>query len=163
MKQRIAVVVVALAVGLAAQGKTDFAGAWKRDAAKSDAPQMGRGGPGGGGMMGDVTMTVTQTASELAIDRKMGEMSQKSVYKLDGSESVNPGMRGGDVKSKAKWDGANLVIESTQTMSTQMGDMTINTKDAWQIGTDGTLTVVTTRSTPQGERTTKTVYAKVTS
>lgn len=171
MKQRIAVVavvVIALAVGLAAQGKTDFAGTWKRDATKSDAPQMGRGGPGGGGpggggMMGDVTMTVTQTASELAIDRKMGETSQKSVYKLDGSESVNPGMRGGDVKSKAKWDGANLVIESTQTMSTQMGDMTINTKDVWQIGTDGTLTVVTTRSTPQGERTTKTVYAKVTS
>jgi len=161
MKRAVTVAValaVAAAIGVMAQGKTNFSGTWKRDASRSDAPQMGRGGRGG--EMGDVTLTVTQTAAELTSERKMGEMSQKNVYKLDGSESVNAGMRGGEVKSKAKWDGANLVIESTQTMSGAQGEMTITSKEVWSLGTDGSLTITTTRTTPRGDMTTKTVYTK---
>lgn len=166
MKRTLALVTalaVVLAIGAMAQGKTDLSGAWKRDATRSDAPPAGRGGPGGGAPMGDVTLTITQTAAEITIERKMGEMAQKSVYKLDGSESVNPGMRGGEVKSKAKWEGANLVIESTQTMNMGGNDMTINSKEIWTLGTDGAITVETTRSTPRGDMTSKTVYTKVTS
>ena len=164
MKRTLALVTalaVVLAVGVMAQGKTDFSGTWKRDAARSDAPQMGRGGPGGGAPpAGDITLTIAQTATEITIERKMGETAQKSVYKLDGSESVNPSMRGGDVKSKAKWDGANLVIESTQTMSMGGNEMTINSKEIWSLGADGAITVETTRSTPRGDMTSKTVYVK---
>jgi hypothetical protein len=154
----VTAVALALAVGLAAQGKTNFSGTWKRDASKSDAP-MGRGGA----MMGDVTLTIAQTATELTVDRQMGQMSQKAVYKLDGTESTNPGGRGGEVKSKAAWDGAKLVIDSTQTMSMGGNEMTITSKDTWELAADGTLTVTTTRTTPRGEQTMKTVYTKVTS
>jgi hypothetical protein len=163
MKRTLALVTalaVVLAVGVMAQGKTDFSGTWKRDATRSDAPQMGRGGPGGGAPTGDVTMTITQTAADLTIERKMGENVQKSVYKLDGSESVNAGARGGEVKSKASWDGANLVIESTQTMSMGGNEMTITSKETWSLGADGAITVNTTRTTPRGEMASKTVYVK---
>ena len=162
MKRTLALVTalaVVLAVGVMAQGKTDFSGTWKRDATRSDAPQMGRGGAGGGAPAGDVTMTIAQTASDITIERKMGETAMKSVYKLDGSESVNPGARGGDVKSKAKWEGATIVIESTQTMSMGGNEMTITSKEIWSLA-DGAITVVATRTTPRGEMTTKTVYVK---
>jgi len=166
MKRTLALVTalaVVLAIGVMAQGKTDFSGAWKRDATRSDAPQAGRGGPGGGGgaPAGDVTVTIAQTAADITIERKMGENAQKSVYKLDGSESVNPSPRGGDVKSKAKWEGANLVIESTQTMSMGGNEVTITSKEIWTLGTDGAITVGTTRTTPRGEMTSKTVYTKI--
>jgi len=164
MKRTLALVTalaVVLAVGVMAQGKTDLSGAWKRDATRSDAPQMGRGGMGGGAPMGDVTLAITQTASEITFERKMGENVQKSVFKLDGSESVNSNPRG-DSKSKARWEGANLVIESTQTMSMGGNEMTINSKEIWSLGADGVITVVTTRSTPRGDMTSKTVYTKIT-
>lgn len=164
MKRTLALVTalaVVLAVGVLAQGKTDFSGGWKRDATRSDAPQMGRGGPGGGAPTGDVTLAITQTASEITLERKMGENAQKSVYKLDGSESVNPSPRGGDVKSKAKWDGANLVIESTQTMNMGGNEMTMTSKEVWSLGADGAITVQTARTTPRGEMTSKTVYTKI--
>jgi hypothetical protein len=165
MKRTLALVTalaVVLAVGAMAQGKTDFSGNWKRDATKSDAPQMGRGGPGGGAPMGDVTLAIAQTAADITMERKMGENVQKSTYKLDGSESVSTSPRGGDIKSKAKWDGANLVIESTQTMSMGGNEMTITSKEIWSLGADGAITVVTTRTTPRGEMTTRTVYTKIT-
>ena len=162
MKRTLALVTalaVVLAVSVMAQGKTDFSGTWKRDAARSDAPQMGRGGAGGA-PAGDVTVTIAQTAADITIERKMGENVQKSVYKLDGSESINASPRGGDIKSKATWDGANLVIESTQTMNMGGNEMTMTSKEVWSLGADGAITVQATRTTPRGEMTTKTVYVK---
>lgn len=156
----LALVLVVAVVGVAAQGKTNFSGTWLREAARSDAPPMGRGGRGG--MAAEDSRTVTQTATELAVEVKRGENIQKLVYKLDGSESVNPAGRGGEIKSKAHWEGAKLVIDSTQTMSMGGNEMTITTKEVWELGADGTLTITTTRSTPQGERTTKSVYTKAT-
>ena len=162
MKRTLALVTalaVVLTVGMMAQGKTDFSGTWKRDATRSDAPQMGRGGPGGGAPMGDVTLTIAQTAADITMERKVGETVQKSVYKLDGSESINTSPRG-DTKSKATWDGANLVIESTRTMSMGGNEMTITAKEVWSLGADGAITQVTTSTTPRGEVTIKTVYVK---
>ncbi len=155
------ILVLALAVaatGAMAQGKTNFSGTWVRDAARSDAPPAGRGGRGG--MMAEDSRTITQTATELTVEIKRGENVQKLVYKLDGSESVNPAGRGGEVRSKVSWDGAKLVINSSQTMSMGGNEMTITTKEVWEIAADGTLTITTTRQTPQGERTTKSVYTK---
>jgi len=156
----VALVLAAAIAGVMAQGKTNFSGTWKRDAERSDAPAMGRGGRGG---MAEDARTVTQTATELTVEIKRGENVQKLVYKLDGSESVNQVGRGGEVRSKARWDGAKLVIDSTQTMSMGGNEMTITTKEVWELAADGTLTITTTRSTPQGERTTKSVYTKATS
>ena len=137
--------VVVAAIGLGAQG-TNFSGTWALDQAKSQMPQMGGGGggrgPGGGG-----PMTITQTAAELAIERAgMGGQTTKSVYKLDGSESVNTTGRG-ESKSKCKWEGAKLVIATTSVF----GERTINMTAAYSLSADGkVLTVEQTRPSQDG-------------
>jgi hypothetical protein len=143
-----------------AQTKVDFSGAWKLNVEKSD-PMGGGGGGGGGGGMRDAVTTITQTATELTLVTKFGENTRTLTYKLDGTESVNPGMRGGETKSKAKWDGATLVIESVSNMTGPNGDMQITSKEVRSLSADGkTMTVVTTSSTPMGERTQKRVFDK---
>ena len=112
-------------------------------------------------MMRDAVTTITQTATELTIVTKIGENTRTATYKLDGSESVNPGARGGETKSKAKWDGASLVIESVSNVSGPNGDMQITSKEVRSLGEGGkTMTVVTTRQGQNGETTRKTVYDK---
>ena len=128
--------------------KPDFSGTWTPDAAAAPAAPAGGGGGGqrGGGMGGP--MTVKQTATELTVERTMGENKTTATYKLDGTESVNKMMgRGGEMetKSTAKWDGSKLVISTqrpgqdgammtqTQTWSLEGGNLTIESP-----GRDGT-------------------------
>ena len=130
-----------------AQTKTDFSGNWTLDAARSDAP-MGRGGAGGGGRGPGGPVVIKQTATEIVIG--------PATYKLDGSASVNEG-RGGQVTSKAKWDGAKLVIESTRDIQ----GMSIATKEVRSLSADGKdMTVEIAISTPQGDQNRKQVYTK---
>ena len=136
-----------------AQSKPDFSGTWTLDASKSDAP-MGRGGLGGAAVAGP--MTIMQTAAEITIVR--GPQTLK--YKLDGSESTNQMMgRGGaqDVKSKARWDGARLVVETTR----DFGGMSITTKETRSLSADGKeMTIENAISTPQGDMNSKQVFTK---
>ena len=139
-----------------AQAKPDFSGSWKLNVEKSDPM-----GGGGGGMMRDAVTTITQTATELTVVTKFGENSRTATYKLDGTESVNPGMRGGETKTKAKFDGATLVLEHTRNMSGPNGDMQVTSKEVRSLSDDGkTMTVVTTSQGPNGETTRKMVYDK---
>lgn len=115
-----AVLAVALAVTGYAQ-KKDFSGTWTMDAeataAANPAPPAGGGGGGGGmrGGGGGGAMTIKQTADSLAIERpgRQGGPATTVTYKLDGSEQEIP-MGQGTAKAKAKWDGANIVIETTR-------------------------------------------------
>jgi hypothetical protein len=135
-----------------AQTKPNFSGTWTLDASKSDAP-MGRRG---GAPASSEPIVVTQTANQLTIKR--GE--QSLVYKLDGSESTNQmPTRGGtqEIKSKARWDGSKLVIETTRDFQ----GMSITQKEMRSLSADGKEMVVEQSvQTPQGERTTKQVYTK---
>ena len=144
-----------------AQAKPDFSGSWKLNVEKSDPMGGGGGGGGGGGMMRDAITTITQTATELTLVTKFGENSRTATYKLDGTESVNPGMRGGETKSKVKFDGATLVLEHTRNMSGPNGDMQVTSKEVRSLSADGkSMTVVTTSQGPNGEMTRKMVYDK---
>jgi hypothetical protein len=135
------------------QAKPDFSGTWTLDAARSETPQ-GRGGRGGGGggrgPAGPVV--IKQTAAEITIGM--------ATYKLDGSESTNQVQgRGGmqEVKSKARWDGATLVIETTR----DFGGLSITTKEVRSLGAGGTdMIVQTTAGTPQGEQSFKQIYTR---
>jgi len=142
---------VVLPFAVRAQSKPDFSGTWTLDASKSDAP-MGRGGRGGAAG----PMTIAQDANSLT--QKRGE--QTLVYKLDGSESSNEVTgRGGTqtVKSKAKWDGAKLVIESTR----EIQGFSLTTKEERTLSADGKeMTIQTTASTPQGDINNKQVFTK---
>jgi hypothetical protein len=142
---------VILPFAVRAQGTTNLSGTWTLDASRSDAPMArgGRGGRGGGGGgRGGGPVQITQTADSITIGQ--------ATYKLDGSESVNEG-RGGQVKSKAHWDGTKLVIETTRDMQ----GMSMTSKEVRSLSADGKeMTVETNFSTPQGDRTTKQVYSK---
>jgi hypothetical protein len=153
-----------------AQTKADFSGTWTFDEAKSDpAPARGGGGggggaPGGGGGgrgMGGGTATklvIKQTATDLTVESTLPNGAQTAVYKLDGSESVNK-MGMGEAKTKVSWDGANLVLTGAQTLTTPQGEMSITSKDVYNLS-GSVLTITTTRTTPRGETTRKLVYNK---
>jgi len=136
-----------------AQSKPDFSGTWTLDTAKSDPAPQGRGGGMGAG-----SVTIKQTGTELAVTSEGRQGPQTMTYKLDGSESSNEVMgRGGaqTVKSKAKWDGATLVIDTTRDIQ----GMTITTHEVRRLdGKD--MIVETTAQTPQGEQKRKVVYTK---
>ena len=154
--------VVMLTASLIAQTPPSFAGKWTRDAEKTAAAMpagapAGGGGGGRGGGGGGADITITQDAKTLVISRMVQEMEMKTTYNLDGSDSKNTGMgRGGapgvEQVSKAKWDGAKLVITTT----TPNGETTTtySMDGAW-------LVVATTRPGREGgAATTQTVYYK---
>ena len=152
----VAAVLASFAVHSAVgQAKPNFAGTWKLNVEKSDP--AGGGGGGGGGGMAPGLLTITQTATELVTEQTFGEQVRKATYYLDGRESTNPGMRGGESKSKARWDGNALIIETTS----MMGENAVTTKTVRTLSEDGkTMTTVTTRPGPNGETTRKAVFDK---
>lgn len=105
-----AVAMLFVAANASAQAKTDFSGKWTPDAAAQ--PPAGGGGGGRGGFAAG-PMTITQTATELTIERETPNGAMKTTYKLDGSVSeITQGQ--GTAKAKATWDGAKLKIETTR-------------------------------------------------
>jgi hypothetical protein len=157
-----------------AQSKPDFSGTWVLDRDRSDPPGMGPGGgpggpgggpgrPGGAGFQGAQTLTIVQSGAELKLQREGRDGPVTSTYALDGSESRNAGFRGGESRSKSHWDGEALVTEGKQTMETPEGSVTMDFKEVRRLADDGkTMVVETTRTSPRGTTTRKTVYTKKT-
>ncbi len=155
------VFVVAASIALGAQKKPDFSGTWTFDASKSEVAQGAAGGRMGGGPM-EMTVVIRQTPEALVIEQNLRDNTRTLTYKLDGTESVNRGMRGADVKSTSRWEGDTLVTEGTQTMSGPGGEMTIKSKEVRSIAADGTMVVQSTRETPRGTMNSKLVFKKAT-
>jgi hypothetical protein len=148
-----------------AQSKPDFSGTWVLDREKSDPPGMGPGGGQGPGasLTGDITITITQTANELKIQRELPSGRMTSTYALDGTESKNTGPRGGETRSKSHWDGDKLLTEGQQTMNGPDGQVTIDFKEVRRLDNDGKNMVVdSTRTSPRGTQTRKTVFNRKT-
>jgi hypothetical protein len=152
--------VLALPVVTMAQGKADLSGTWTFDEAKSDPAPAGRGGGGGGrGGFGPATkLVIKQTAGKLTVGSTNANGTNTAVYKLDGSESVNK-MGMGEAKSKAAWEGGNLVVTGQQQLQTPNGTFDITTKDVYSLQ-GGVLTITQTRTTGRGDNTRKLVYNK---
>jgi hypothetical protein len=168
---------LALPVMAWAQAKADFSGTWTFDEAKSDPapggggggaagggaaapPGGGGGGRGGGGRGGAPAskLVIKQVGTNLTVESTMANGAQTAVYKLDGTENVNKtGMS--ETKSKATWEGNNLVIAGKQSVTTQQGNMELDVKEVYSIS-GNVLTITTTRVTPRGETTRKLVYNK---
>ena len=129
----------------------NFSGKWIQDMEKSDPPMGGRG------PAGPQSVTITQTATDFTIERETPNGVMKTVYKLDGSESVNAMGRGGEVTSKSAWEGGKLVTKYSRTM----GQTTVEVTETRSLEADGTMTVVTvTKGGPQGDMTRKVVFKK---
>jgi hypothetical protein len=136
-----------------------FAGAWTLVPDPNAAGGGGGGGRGGGMLLGQAA-TVTQDANTLTITRTTQNGEVKMVYNLDGSDSKNMVMgRGGQTEqvSKAKWDGAKLVITTTLTM----GENTVTRTQTLALDGSGQLVVTSTGPGRGGEvMTTTQTYKK---
>ena len=163
----------ALAAPATAQG-TDFSGTWRLDADASELPDVGgrgrlfggrrqgggggRGGPGLGG--GARTLVIVQTGAMLIVEQQSDRGSRAVTYRLDGEESTNSGPRG-EQTTRSRWDGAALVTEGTQSVSTPRGDFSLEFTERRTLSADEqTLTVEATRSTPRGDIDTTLVYRR---
>jgi hypothetical protein len=117
-------------------------------ATKRIAPPAGAaGGQGGGGGRamggGDMTMTYSLDGKEVTFER----------------ETPNGKI---PTKTTAKFDGGKLHISSSTTFTGQDGQERSNSsKTTWELSADGkTLTVRSTRSTPNGDVTIESFYTK---
>ncbi len=141
-------------------GKINFAGNWVLNAEKSTQPQ------GGGGRMGGGNFVATQEANLLTVVRtRTGQDGQSTTmtmkYTLDGKESLNTSPRG-DSKSVATWsgDGKTLNISTSRTMDMNGESRVMKSTEAWTLTDANTLTVSSTRDTPNGEVKSTMVYDK---
>jgi hypothetical protein len=148
-----AIAAFVLPLAARAQSKPDFTGTWTVDPAKSDPVPAGRGAASG-------TLTIKQTGQEVLFVNEGRQGPQLLMYRLDGSESTNQVVgRGGTtpLKSKAKWDGSSLVVETTR----ELNGISIATKEVRRLSNAGKeMEVETTIQTPQGEQKRKTIFTK---
>jgi len=146
--------------------KSNFSGTWALNAEKStfgsrpgstdgQPPQGTRGGFGGGNFV------AKQEASLLTVERARGDQNITSKYTLDGKESINSTGRG-QSKSTATWsaDGKKLTITTTRSFTRDGQTTEMKTVEEWTLTSPTVLTIVTTSSTPNGERKTTMVYDK---
>jgi hypothetical protein len=163
-------------------GKTNFAGTWTLNAEKSNfgqgqpgqgqppQGQPGQGQPGQGqgmrGGFGGGNFVATQDANLLTVERTRPDQSgtpqtTTSKYTLDGKECVNTsGM--GEAKSVATWaaDGKSLTIVTTRTFDRNGQSMPMTTTEVWTLTSPTVLSIVSTRTSPNGDRTSTMVYDK---
>lgn len=158
----VAMAAVLVTAGLMAQGKANFTGKWTQfdpDPAAA-AAGGGGGGRGRGGMMGGgwgQTVTITQDATALKVERMQGQATVKEEYKLSGEgKNTLPAFREGgaptEVLYTSKWEGEKFVITTTQSFNNpQSGEaMKIETKRELSLDASGNLVVTTTRSGMMG-------------
>jgi hypothetical protein len=101
-----------------AQGR-DLAGTWTPDAERNrDAPRGGGGAGTGGGLMkggsgGAGDLTITLDKASFTIERTSGGSSARTVYRLDGKQTVN-GEGPTAWRSRATWNADTLVVSMTR-------------------------------------------------
>jgi outer membrane lipoprotein-sorting protein len=177
----LAAVMCVFSMAAFAQKATNYAGTWTLDASKSKLDERMRN-------IESMTLTVEQTAAELTVTsttkraappadaqrpagggmgggRGMGMFGDgKTVYALDGKETKADidGPNGKTPQAlKAKSEGGKLHLSKSMTMTTQMGEMTMTTKEVWELAADGkTLTVSREQTTPRGVSSSTMVFTK---
>ena len=153
-----ALMFVAFAANAFAQAKPNFAGKWTLVPDPNAPAPTGRGGRGGGGLGQAFSAEQNDKALTVVTTTQAGET--KAVYNLDGSESKNPLNFNGntiDRVSKAKWDGAKLVITTTTNFNGNANEST----QTWSLDATGNLIVESTSNFGgNGPTTTKATYKK---
>ncbi|MBX7056217.1 MAG: hypothetical protein K1X36_14795 [Pyrinomonadaceae bacterium] len=171
----LAAVFSLLAMAISASAQTaDFSGTWTLDLSKSKL--------GDRNMIAEQTLTVVQTAKDITVTPAtkrtpppdgmgggrpgggMGGGDVKSTYTLDGKGTdvtVESPMGPSKATLTGKLEGGKLTLSNARTFNTPNGEMTMTTKETWELSGDGkTLTIVTERNTPRGTDTTTRVFAK---
>ena len=151
----------------------DFSGDWELDVSKSKLDERSR--------VESMTMKVVQTNDEIKIEtvtkraegngdgrggRMMGGGGNSNLtYLLNGKESKitqDSPMGAVPVTLKAKLDGDKLKLNQMRTINTQMGEVSITTKETWTLSDGGkTLTVKRDTESPRGTNSSEMVFKKV--
>jgi hypothetical protein len=161
-----------VAVGATAQSKPDFSGRWT--IAPPPGSESGRGGARADDMGSGwgSTITLSQSASALTVEWAYYSRSDLQpplvfVYPLDGSEKTNTLMMGRGFEkqvSRTSWDGAKLVITTTQDFPNLVAGQTVKSVMTRTLTLESptSLVVETTRNGVLGAKasTTRTVYTK---
>jgi hypothetical protein len=121
----------ALALG---QTKSNLAGVWKMDPSRSEFGP----GPVSESRLDKISLDGTTLKDTITQALRGGkETTYDMIYSLDGKESTNH-VRGNMVKSTARWEGDELVVDS-KVFALREADM----NDRWTVSPDGkTLTLV---------------------
>lgn len=145
-----ALIVLALAVGLSrAHARTNFSGTWKMVPDKSEFGH----GPAPDSRIDRISHEDPNFKDTITQGNRQGEISYDMVYSTDGKPSTNT-VRGNQVKSVARWEGDDLVIESKVGMRAEV-------KDRWSLSPDGkTLTIERHMSNPIGSTDQKLVFER---
>ncbi len=169
---------IMLASAASGQNKPDFSGRWTIAPPTSAPAGRGAGGGGGGGRAGDMgsgwgsTITLTQSASALTLEWVYYSTSDLQpplvfVYPLDGSEKTHTLMMGRGLEkqvSRTTWDGAKLIITTSQDFPDIVAGKTITSVVTRTLTLESptSLVVETNRSGVLGAQasTTRTVYTK---
>lgn len=150
-------VLIAVATAAAA---TNFSGTWVVDKSKSEGlnPRAMEGG--------DITWTITQTDKEITVETPGFQgATQKTVYKLDGSETTSDvtGRMSGKRTTKAAWKDNGKLLELTSVFAGEIqgNAFTATTTEHWELSDDGkTLKVHRTSESPRGTQEAKLVLTK---
>jgi hypothetical protein len=160
---------VVLAGGIGgAQSRPDFSGTWLPVEGPATAPAPpplppaspgGRPAPPPPPPPRTLSTMIVQSPAEMTVRRRVETGGREAMYtftyRLDGTESVN--QMGAIVsKTTASWDGATLVLSSTFSAD---GKMMGSGRELYHIE-NGQLIVESTRETPAGKFTERTVHKK---
>jgi hypothetical protein len=149
----VAGIVCAFMVSLHATGqerRPDFTGTWVSDPEKSLTPSN---------KPRTDTLIVKQTPAEITIELA-GSNQPPLVYKLDGTETV-VARANWEMRSKAKWVGAALVIETTRTVSSSgSGAVAFYITDTYKLEAPTRLVFERVTKLPRGEQGVTIVYSK---
>jgi hypothetical protein len=114
------------------QSHPDLSGVWQLDTSSSTPPvipegQRPTGAPAPPPPPVPAQLNITQTASELTVERTMSQASSSAVYRfiyrLDGSDTTNQ-MNAMAYRSKLSWDGPTLQIASALSVQgNEIGDL----------------------------------------
>jgi|SRR5687767_1128844 hypothetical protein len=160
--------VMILVGATAAQTRPDFSGVWKptetaipptppTPPSPPTEPPLGRPAPPPPPRT--LSMTITQTATDFRIERRVEAGGREMVHtfscKIDGSESVNQ-IGSIVLKTTASWNGDSLVLSSAASVEDKpLGQI----KDVYRLE-GGELIIETTRQTPAGTFTSKAAHRK---
>src|SRR5215210_4031676 len=156
----LCVALCAMMIAVSAAGAaTNFAGTWLLDKTKSEGlnPRMVEGG--------DIIYTVTQDDKTITVEAPGRGGTQKTVYKLDGSETTTQveGQMPGKMTTKAAWkdNGKTLELTSVRSGNFNGNDFTATTTQHWELAEDGKVLKIHSKSeSPQGAREAKYVFTK---
>jgi hypothetical protein len=162
-RSAIGVLFLLSTVTIAAAQPPDFSGTWVPVDSATTAPPLPPSVPGGPPPPPPpprtLSLSISQSASQLTLDRRMEvdgrETGDRVLYRFDGTETVHTiGVL--TFRTKAGWEGETLVLSSSVAHEgNAIGDL----RETYRL-VDGNLVVESTRKSPAGTFTGRTVHAR---